>query len=299
VFGAETNLDDPDPRVFDCSELTQWAAHQAGVDIKDGATAQYLQLKSQGMLISVEDAKHTPGALLFSFDREPRPGDGRTPGAHVAISLGDGHTVEASNPRVGVREAVAGHRFQYAAVLPGISDGSATPSTSTGLLAAGSPVAAPPPEPQLGGPDTDRDGLSDALERQHGLDPRRADTDGDHLTDAQELVTTGTDGRRADTDGDQLDDAFELAQGLDPRSPDTDEDGHLDGSLVTAQADSDLDGLDDALERVLGLDPTRADTDADGFSDALEVHAHTSGLDAQDTPLHHIIGPGADAPATP
>jgi len=298
VFGAETKLNDPDPEVFDCSELTQWAAHQAGVDIPDGATAQYLSLKKKGMLISVEEAKKTPGALLFSFDREPRAGDGRTPGAHVAISLGDGHTVEASNPRSGVREATAGNRFEFAAVLPGISDGTATPLAATSLRTVAAPVE-PPPPPDLGGPDTDRDGLSDALERRHGLDPRRADTDGDHLNDAQELVSTGTDGRRADTDGDQLDDAFELAQGLDPRAPDTDRDGHLDGSLATARTDTDLDGLDDALERVLGLDPTRIDSDADGFSDALEMQAQSSGLDARDTPLHHLTAPGTDPVADP
>jgi cell wall-associated NlpC family hydrolase len=30
VLGAEAQLDDHNPSVFDCSELTQWAAHQAG-----------------------------------------------------------------------------------------------------------------------------------------------------------------------------------------------------------------------------------------------------------------------------
>jgi cell wall-associated NlpC family hydrolase len=299
VFGATAKLNDPDPEVFDCSELTRWAAHQAGVEIPDGATAQYLKLKKQGMLIPVEEAKNTPGALLFSFDREPRPGDGRTPGAHVAISLGNGRTVEAANPRAGVRESAAGKRFEYAAVIPGISDGSATPTAEAGLPGPPPPPVQPPPLPDLGGPDTDRDGLSDALERRLGLDPQRADTDGDHLNDAQELITIGTDGRRADSDGDQLDDAFELAQGLDPRSPDTDQDGRLDGSLATARADSDLDGLDDALERVIGLDALKMDTDADGFSDALEMHGHSSPLDARDTPLHHLGAAPADPSGNP
>nr|BFE71211.1 hypothetical protein GCM10020092_045120 [Actinoplanes digitatis] len=145
VFGAEVKLKDEDPDVFDCSEFTQWAAHQAGTTIPDGATAQYLHLKEKGLLIPVSEAKDTPGALLFSFDREPRPGDGRTPGAHVAISLGDGRVVEAANPRAGVRESNAANRFEYAAVLPGISDGTGTPlATPAALPDPGPPCRCPP-----------------------------------------------------------------------------------------------------------------------------------------------------------
>ncbi|MEV6596425.1 NlpC/P60 family protein [Actinoplanes sp. NPDC051346] len=291
VFGAEVRLKDTDPDVFDCSEFTQWAAHQAGVKIPDGATAQYLELKQRGLLIPVDKAKETPGALLFSFDREPRPGDGRTPGAHVAISLGDGRTVEAANPTDGVLESTAGRRFEYAAVLPGISDGTATPidpPTLTALPPVAPVPVAPPPPPELGGPDVDLDGLSDALERRLGLDPRRADTDGDNLNDAQELVTYGTDARKADTDGDQLNDAFELAQGLNPLSPDSDADGHMDGSLTPVRTDTDRDGLDDALERVLGMKAEVGDSDADGFSDALEYRSGSNALDAHDTPLTRL-----------
>ena len=305
VFGAEVNLNDTNPSVFDCSEFTQWAAHQAGSDIPDGATAQYLHFKQKGLLISPEKAKDTPGALLFHFDREPRPGDGRTPGAHVAISLGDGKVVEAANPRAGVREANAGDRFDFAAIIPGISDGTATPIPNpvteplSTLVGATTPAVADPvlpqPAPDLGGPDTDHDGLSDALERRYGLDPLRADTDGDGLSDADELVKYHTDARKADTDGDGLNDAFELAQGLDPRSPDSDADGHLDGALTPLErVDTDHDGLDDSLEKVLGLNPLLADSDSDGFSDALEYHAGSNPLDAHDTPLLH--GAGAHQP---
>jgi cell wall-associated NlpC family hydrolase len=295
VFGAEVKLSDDNPDVFDCSEFTQWAAHQAGTKIPDGATAQYLHLKERGMLIPVDKAKDTPGALLFSFDREPRPGDGRTPGAHVAISLGDGKIVEAANRRAGVRESTAGNRFEYAAVLPGISDGTATPlanPTPAALPIAEPVVAAPLPPPELGGPDSDRDGLSDALERRMGLDPLRADTDGDNLTDAQELITHGTDGRKADTDGDQLNDAFELAQGLNPLAPDSDADGHLDGSLAPLRVDTDADGMDDALEQVMGLNAKLSDSDSDGFSDGLEYRSGASALDAADTPMLHRPGTG-------
>jgi cell wall-associated NlpC family hydrolase len=290
IFGAETRLDNPDPKAFDCSELTQWAAHQAGVTIPDGATAQFQHLKARGLVVPVEQAKNTPGALLFYFDSEPEVGGPRHPEGHVAISVGNGKTIEAMNSDADIGEFTAGKRFRYAALIPGISDGTATPPPTVDLPPTPKPVVeqpdpAPAAPPPLGGPDSDQDSLTDALERRLGLDPLRADTDGDNLSDSYELVTTRTDPRRADSDGDRLNDAFELARGLDPTSPDSDADGHLDGSFAVNQADTDKDGLDDLLEQTLGFDWKLADTDADGFGDALELHARANPLDPRSTPL--------------
>ncbi|HEU5111241.1 MAG TPA: NlpC/P60 family protein, partial [Micromonosporaceae bacterium] len=294
VFGGEAKLSDPNPEIFDCSELTQWAAHQAGVTIPDGATAQYLFLKERGMLIPVEQGVDTPGALLFRFDREPRPGDGRTPGAHVAISQGNGKTIEARNSQDDVGEFNAEGRFMYAAVIPGISDGTATPLPDT--LGGTPPLVTEPvavetalPPPDLGGVDSDQDGLTDANERRLGLDPQKLDTDGDNLSDSYEMITTKSDPRLADSDRDRLNDAFELARGLDPTSPDTDGDGHLDGSFGVGQVDTDLDKLDDALEEALGLNPQLADSDADGFSDALEMRANSLATDARSNPMNQLV----------
>ncbi len=121
IFGAEAAATDLDPESFDCSELTQWAAAQAGVDLPDGSWIQYLQAKGSGNAISVDDALRTPGALLFSFDQEPTADGGRPGGAHVAISLGDGRTVEARGRAYGVTVAQAGNRFTHAALVPGLS----------------------------------------------------------------------------------------------------------------------------------------------------------------------------------
>jgi cell wall-associated NlpC family hydrolase len=118
VFGAEANLDDPDPAAFDCSELTQWAAHQAGLTLPDGAAGQYRYCRSAGTTMSVEDALRTPGALLFSFDGEPGPTGGEPAKAHVAISLGDGRTLEAKGRAYGVVVADAADRFNFAAAIP-------------------------------------------------------------------------------------------------------------------------------------------------------------------------------------
>src|SRR4051812_29420046 len=102
VYAATARLDDPDPQAFHCSEPTRWAAARVGVTTPDGATAQYLHCRDEGTTMPVEQALHTPGALLFHFGHEPRdlgdiPADG-----HVAISVGDGvHTIEARGHKYG------------------------------------------------------------------------------------------------------------------------------------------------------------------------------------------------------
>lgn len=119
LLGAEASPDDADPDAFDTSELTQWAAARVGVTIPDGAMYQYLELKSRGRLLSVQEALRTRGALLFYFSSEPTVGGGRPAGSHVAIGLGDGRTVEARSTAYGVDVFAAGARFNYAGLLPG------------------------------------------------------------------------------------------------------------------------------------------------------------------------------------
>ncbi len=88
------------------------------------------------------------------------------------------------------------------------------------------------------------------------------DTDGDGLSDAEELQL-GTDPNSADTDSDGLPDALELASGrTDPRDDDSDDDGLLDGN-----EDADNDGIVGPGE----TDPAQADTDGDGLTDGLEL----------------------------
>jgi cell wall-associated NlpC family hydrolase len=124
VYGANANISDPNPKAFDCSELTKWASARAGVTIPDGATAQYLSIRDHGDTMTVQQALHTPGALLFHFGHEPRdlgdiPADG-----HVAISLGDGvHTIEARGHAYGtnVFDNAGGRSFNFAGMIPGMS----------------------------------------------------------------------------------------------------------------------------------------------------------------------------------
>jgi cell wall-associated NlpC family hydrolase len=138
VFGAETKASDPNPSVFDCSELVEWAAAQAGVKVPDGSWLQYRDLAASGTTMSVEQALKTPGALLFSFSSDPMTG-GRPSAAHVAISLGNGKTIEAKGTQYGVGSWEANtKRFQYAGYLPEMGAG-----------IGGVPPAPPPPQPQV------------------------------------------------------------------------------------------------------------------------------------------------------
>ncbi len=64
--------------------------------------------------------------------------------------------------------------------------------------------------------DSDADGLCDVDEPQHGTDPLNADSDGDGLSDGEELNTHGTDPLNPDSDGDFYADSREIEEGTDP-----------------------------------------------------------------------------------
>ncbi len=144
VFGAEVSETDPDPSVWDCAEFTQWSAYQVGAEIPGSSFEQYLDLKAKGLVIPVEQGINTPGALLFHFSSEPQPGGGRPSQAHVALSLGDGTTVEAQSEEVGVIvDDNADSRFEYAALLPNVDYTGADISGAAAAVPAAAPAALP------------------------------------------------------------------------------------------------------------------------------------------------------------
>jgi hypothetical protein len=99
-----------------------------------------------------------------------------------------------------------------------------------------------------------------------------ADSDGDGLTDAEE-VKRGTDPLSADTDGDGVGDGIEVRLA----SPDSQFDPLTPAlfkeclTLTDPTADRDLDGLTDCEEAVLRTDPYLVDSDRDGIPDWVEV----------------------------
>jgi hypothetical protein len=281
--------DDPDPDVFDCSELVEWAAAQVDVDVNTASYLQYLDMKQAGTLMDVERALDTPGALLFTFSQEPVPGGGRPSKAHVAISLGDGRVIEARSTKDGVGVFNAGDRFDYAALIPGMDYASAGVPTFEPAEPPTVPIApAPPPDPlagaaaNAGGVDTDLDMLPDHFEIKYGLSPDVADTDGDGITDGYELIVLGTRATLLDSDFDGISDDMELALGLDPMkadNPDADAGMFVPDDL---RVDSDGDGLADWGEMLGGTDPDDPDTDDDLRLDGDELFLGTDPLDNDD-----------------
>jgi cell wall-associated NlpC family hydrolase len=83
VYGAQPSATDPNPRSFDCSALVQWSATRAGIGGVPRTSEAQFGASDQ---ISADTAIGIRGALLFPADL-----------SHVAISLGNGSTIEASN----------------------------------------------------------------------------------------------------------------------------------------------------------------------------------------------------------
>jgi hypothetical protein len=250
-----------DPKSFDCSSLTQWAARQAGVKIASTAEYQYMEMKQHHQLISVDEALRTPGALLFYFSVEPTAG--LPPGqAHVAISKGDGTTIEARNTAMGIGEWSAKHRFRWAGVLPGISDAKGQNEYQAYLSA----------KQGLAGQD-----LAAATDSQTNHSSAAAfDIDGGTPLGYGESSHAAPSGLTGDPTGKQP-----VPSTI---GPDADQDGLTDeferliGTSATS-ADTDQDNLSDAEEISLGTNPTLADTDHDGLSDGAEIEYNSDPLD--------------------
>jgi outer membrane protein OmpA-like peptidoglycan-associated protein len=136
--------------------------------------------------------------------------------------------------------------------------------------------------------DSDGDGLTDIEEIMiYHTDPNNPDTDGDGLSDGDEVRIYGTDPLNPDTDGDGLSDGDEVHKyHTNPRLADTDGDGLSDGDEVLKyhtdplSRDTDGDGISDYDEIFkYHTDPLKKDTDGDGISDYDEIFVyHTNPL---------------------
>jgi hypothetical protein len=112
----------------------------------------------------------------------------------------------------------------------------------------------------------DREGDGD--EETRGTDRYDRDTDGDGITDGDEVNDFGTDPTDPDRDADGIIDPVELEIGTDPDS-----------------ADTDADGISDLSEFDYGTDPLDPDTDDDSYDDRREVVvSFTDPLNPHSTP---------------
>jgi len=130
--------------------------------------------------------------------------------------------------------------------------------------------------------DNDGDMLTNGYEKEIGTDINKADTDGDGLSDYEEVAKLKTNPTKADSDADGLSDGDEIVKyKTDPLKADSDGDGLSDGDEVATyrtnplKADTDGDGLRDNDEVLkYKTDPLKIDTDTDGLSDSDEVIKH-------------------------
>ena len=120
--------------------------------------------------------------------------------------------------------------------------------------------------------DSDGDGVSDAFERQYGMDPDNPedalnDLDGDGLTNLEEFYQS-TNPTVSDTDGDGIDDAYEVSYGLNPLAGD-------------ASADADNDGATNLEEFTAGTEANDA-TSIPGTGPLITWSAPTQRIDGSE-----------------
>ena len=119
ILGAKASASESNPSAFDCSGLVSWACGRAGVPFSGSAYGLFSGCKRAGKLISVGEALRTPGALLF-VAKCAACGGGN--GNHVAISQGNGLTIEARGRAYGVGEFPANRKtWTHGGLIPGLN----------------------------------------------------------------------------------------------------------------------------------------------------------------------------------
>jgi hypothetical protein len=131
--------------------------------------------------------------------------------------------------------------------------------------------------------DSDGDGLADAAEiLVHGTDVLSSDSDADGLSDGDEILTHASDPLHTDSDGDGLPDGWEITNLFDPLGNDS-------------GGDADGDGLDNLGEYLNATDPHLGDSDGDGYGDASELANGGDPNDAASLPLAFVSAPATAA----
>jgi len=208
-----------------------------------------------------------------------------------------------STQTLAFQAAGATTRVQFEGLTPGGACGASIDAVSVAGASACAPV------------DTDSDGLPDAVERRLMLDPMRADTDGDGVSDGTEVpdpaMPRDTDGdtvidaRDEDDDGDGVATRDELGAGgaTTPRNTDATVpagEGTSDAAPDYLDDDDDGDGIPTRVEGTLeGATPGDTDavpawldrdSDGDGVPDAVE-----RGADGM-APANSDMGGAGDRP---
>jgi cell wall-associated NlpC family hydrolase len=114
VYGGKVSSTVADPKArgygMDCSGFVAWGTGRIGRGLLGGSGEQYAECLRAGLHIPVAEGIATRGAILVI------PGDGAE---HIAVSLGDGHTIEAHDTAEGIGIYPAHNRFSGAGRIPG------------------------------------------------------------------------------------------------------------------------------------------------------------------------------------
>jgi Bacterial TSP3 repeat len=159
-----------------------------------------------------------------------------------------------------------------------VPDGAASPPWSMPPVWDGNGTA---PESGPNQANNDYDQLPNWYEDLIGTDKFNPDTDGDGITDSDEITVTATSPLSADTNGngwtDYEDWTGQSAATADPDSDGADNQAEYNAGANSRNADTDGDGLNDGLE--LGssgaFNPIIADTDANGVGDYHQYYGVT------------------------
>lgn len=122
VLGALVPKDDASYKgPWDDAEFVSWLYYQAagvlyGCDTVAGFAAHWSRDANKlGQIITIEEAKSTPGAAILRL-----AGNGEV--GHIAISDGNGGTVEAHGKEDGITNSVVdGRRWDMGVLVPGIT----------------------------------------------------------------------------------------------------------------------------------------------------------------------------------
>ena len=212
--------------------------------------------------------------------------------AALEFNVGLGLTGTTEDLVLSVSGLAAGAAINFDVIVPLTIVANGVAAVAQGQVGTGIPV------PDLGGVDSDNDGISDALEVAFGSDPQEStstpsepnDADFDGIADSNDNCPAVANADQADADNDGAGDVCDStpngdddADGFDnnidncPAIPnanqtDTDADGTGDACDSTPNGDADSDGVDNNVDNCpTDANADQLDSDTDGSGDACDA----------------------------
>ena len=212
--------------------------------------------------------------------------------AALEFNVGLGLTGTTEDLVLSVSGLAAGAAINFDVIVPLTIVANGAAAVAQGQVGTGIPV------PDLGGVDSDNDGVSDALEVAFGSDPQEStstpsepnDADFDGIADSNDNCPAVANADQADADNDGAGDVCDStpngdddADGFDnnidncPAIPnanqtDTDADGTGDACDSTPNGDADSDGVDNNVDNCpTDANADQLDSDTDGSGDACDA----------------------------